>query len=157
VTERDRQLLDYYMKNRVEDQLTFYRTRRQQFERATGQALALSAMLLGFSSAASALAGADNGWTGLWTTLATILPAASTALSAFIGLYAFEQRSKIYGDTIRAVHTASRLTLTSGADSARNDVSIAELVQRVEAAMRQEQAQWGQLTGRFDVVKPRED
>jgi hypothetical protein len=109
VNGRDQELLDFYQRHRIEDQLTFYRSRTELFDRAGGQALAISATLLGFSSAVSALAGVDGGWARWWATLATILPAVSTALAAFTAVYAFEQQSKIYGDAIRAVHAASRV------------------------------------------------
>ena len=93
MNERDHELLAFYQPHRIDDQLTFYRSRRDQFDRATGQALALSATLLGLSSAVSALAGASAGWTALWAALSTILPAVATALSAYTALYAFEQQS----------------------------------------------------------------
>jgi hypothetical protein len=152
--ERNRQLLAFYEKHRISDQLRFYRNRRELFDRATGQALALAATLLGFSSAASALAGADIGWTAVWSALATILPAAASALAGYNAVYAFEQQSKIYADAIRAVHAASRprpdLDAAQGGRSPEE--CVAELVKRVEAAFRQEQAQWGQLTTHIATV-----
>lgn len=148
MSDRSRQLLAFYHRHRIDDQLAFYQRRRELFDQATGQALALSAMLLGFSSAAAALAGTDIGWTALWAALATILPAASSALAAYNALYAFEQQAKIYGDAIRAVHAASRPG--AGPERARGDLdaeaNVAALVTGVEAALRQEHAQWGQLT-----------
>ena len=148
MNERDHQLLAFYQQHRIDDQLTFYRSRRDQFDRATGQALALSATLLGLSSAVSALAGASAGWTALWAALSTILPAVATALSAYTALYAFEQQSKLYGDAIRAVRAATR----PNPDGASATDGVAGLVQRVEAALRQEQAQWGQLTTQIQIA-----
>ena len=43
--------LAFYRKQRITDQLGFYTSRQDQFERATGQALAISATLLGFATA----------------------------------------------------------------------------------------------------------
>jgi hypothetical protein len=105
---RGRELLRFYEQNRIADQLRFYNNRREQFDRATGQGLAISATLLGFSSAAGALAGTALGWHEGWSALAAILPAMATALAAYIALYAFEQQSKIYGDAARAVQAAAR-------------------------------------------------
>jgi hypothetical protein len=48
------------------------------------------------------------GWDETWSALAAILPAISTALAAYVGLYAFEQQSKIYGDAARRVLRARR-------------------------------------------------
>ncbi len=154
MSERNRQLLAFYQEHRIDDQLRFYRGRRELFERATGQALAVSATLLGFSSAASALAGADIGWTALWSALAAILPAAASALAAYNGLYAFERQSKLYGDAVRAVHAASRPRPDADAPHGGRspEENVADLVKRVEAAFRQEQAQWGQLTTQIRTV-----
>ena len=103
MSERNKQLLGYYRKNRIEDQLKFYTDRRDLFDRASGQGLAISAMLLAFASAVSALAGTTVGWTQVWSALSAVLPAISTALAAYLALYAFDQQSKIYGDAMRAV------------------------------------------------------
>jgi hypothetical protein len=86
MNDRGRQLLEFYERHRIDDQLTFYRARRDQFDRATGQVMAVSATLLGFASAVAAIAGADVGWTPLWAALAAILPATSTALTAYTTL-----------------------------------------------------------------------
>jgi hypothetical protein len=146
--------LRFYGQHRINDQLRFYTSRREQFDRATGQALAISAMLLGFASAAGALAGTALGWVKGWSALAAILPAISTALAAYIALYAFEQQSKIYGDAVRAVQAASRPTPDPNASQGGRppEENIAELVKRVEGALRQEQAQWGQLTSQVQIT-----
>ena len=88
---------------RIADQLRIYRQRRALFDRAAGQVMALSAVLLGFATAAAALAGTDVGPTWFWTALGTVLPAAVTAVTAYSKLYAFEQQSKIYEDAAKAV------------------------------------------------------
>jgi hypothetical protein len=153
VSERSRELLRFYRRYRIKDQLSFYTTRRELFERANGQALAVSATLLGFASAASALAGADFGWAAGWSALATILPATSSALTAYSALYAFDQQSKIYGDAVRSVHAASRSPARLGiSEDSPSDENIAELVRRVEGVLQQEQGQWGQLTSQVQLV-----
>jgi hypothetical protein len=153
VSERTTEFLQFYEQHRIRDQLGFYGGRREQFDRATGQALAISAMLLGFAAAAAALAGAAVGGREAWSALAAILPAISTALAAYIALYAFEQQSKIYGDAARAVRAASRPVpdLNVPQDGRSAEENIAELVRRVEGALRQEQAQWGQLTSQIQI------
>jgi hypothetical protein len=153
VSDRADQLVLFYREHRITDQLSFYTGRRNLFDRAAGQAMALSAILLGFTSAAGALAGADGiGPAWLWSVLATVLPAASTAVAAYSSLYAFEQQSKIYADAVRAVHAAVRPV--PDADSSvplAPARQAAETVKRVEAAFRQEQAQWGQLTSQIEI------
>lgn len=153
MSERAGQLLLFYREHRLHDQLDFYTRRRNLFDRAAGQAVALSAILWGFASATSALAGTDVGPTWLWSVLATVLPAMSTALAAYSTLYAFEQQSKIYADAVRAVHAASRPTPDpdAPADGGSPEEKIADMVKRVEAVFRQEQAQWGQLTSQIEI------
>lgn len=143
VHQRNQDLLKFYQKARIEDQLKFYRDRRDLFDRATGQGLAISATLLGFAAAASALAGTTVGWVKVWSALAAILPAVSTALAAYLALYAFEQQSKIYGDARRAVLAASRPL---------PEENVADLVKQVEGALRREQGQWGQLTSQIQIT-----
>jgi hypothetical protein len=155
MSERNQEFLEFYQENRIQDQLKFYRDRRDLFDRATGQGLAISATLLGFAAAVSALAGTTVGWVKVWSALAAILPAMSTALAAYIALYAFEQQSKIYGDARRAVLAASRplpdLTPPQGQGDPTPEENIAEFVKRVEGALRQEQGQWGQLTSQIQI------
>lgn len=154
MSERNRELLRFYGQHRIGDQLGFYASRRDQFDRATGQGLAISATLLGFASAASALAGTALGWAKAWSALAAILPAISTALAAYIALYAFEQQSKIYADAARAVQAASQPMPNPDApqDGRTPEENVAQLVKRVEGALRQEQAQWGQLTSQIQIT-----
>jgi hypothetical protein len=156
MSERSSELRQFYQAQRINDQLGFYTKRKDEFERATGQALAISAMLLGFSSAAGALAGTAVAWAKGWSALAAILPAVATALAAYIALYAFEQQSKIYGDAARAVQAAARnaprpSTSLDENPIEDNEANTAELVRRVEEALRQEQAQWGQLTSQIQI------
>lgn len=158
---RTDQLLGFYREHRINDQLGFYTRRRALYDRAANQALALSAILLGFTTAVAALTGAHIGAAWLWAILATVLPAASTALTSYSSLYAFEQQSKIYGDAARAGRAAARpVADRPGADrpvadphpaSRSAEEDAAELIKRVEAVFRQEQAQWGQLTSQVEI------
>jgi SMODS and SLOG-associating 2TM effector domain 1 len=155
VNQRNQDLLRFYQKSRIEDQLKFYRDRRDLFDRATGQGLAISATLLGFAAAVGALAGTTVGWVKVWSALAAILPALSTALAAYTALYAFEQQSKIYGDARRAVLAASRPVpelSPQDQDGPTPEENVAEFVKRVEGALRQEQGQWGQLTSQIQIT-----
>lgn len=152
MSERNAEFLRFYHQHRVEDQLRFYRSRLDQFDRATGQSLFISAAILGFASGAGALAGTATGWATGWAAVAAILSAVSTALAAYVSLYVFEQQSKIYGDAVRAVRAAARLRLDPGAVPGDQDVS--ELAERVEQALRREQSQWGQLTSQIQLDDP---
>ena len=148
---RTDQLLGFYREHRINDQLGFYTRRRALYDRAANQALALSAILLGFTTAVAALTGAHIGAAWLWAILATVLPAASTALTSYSSLYAFEQQSKIYGDAARAGRAAARPVADPDPASRSAEEDAVELIKRVEAVFRQEQAQWGQLTSQVEI------
>lgn len=152
MSDRADELSSFYREHRIVDQLNFYTHRRTQFDRAAGQAMALSAILLGFATAAGALAGTAVGQTWLWSILATILPAAATSVGAYSILYAFEHQSKLYADAVRAVRAAARPVAHTDPQTRPAAVDPAELVKRVEAALRQEQAQWGQLTSQIQIT-----
>jgi hypothetical protein len=149
VSDRVEELRRFYGEHRIEDQLRFYTDRRSLFDRATDQATALAAVLGGAATVVAVLAGTGTGsW---WTVLATVLPAAVTAVTAYSTLYAFEQQSKIYGDAARAVRAARRHVPAPGAPARSAEQEAAEWVARVEAVFRQEQAQWGQLTSQIET------
>ena len=149
MSDRVEELRRFYGEHRIEDQLRFYTGRRSLFDRAMDQATALAAVLGGAATVVAVLAGTGTGsW---WTVLATVLPAAVTAVTAYSTLYAFEQQSKIYGDAARAVRVARHHVLTPGAPARSAEQETAEWVARVEAVFRQEQAQWGQLTSQIET------
>ena len=133
---RDRadELVLFYREHRIVDQLDFYTRRRTQFDRAAGQAMALSAILLGFATAAGALAGTEVGPVWLWSILATVLPAAATSVG------------------VRAIRAAARSAAPTDLATRPAAEDPAELVKRVEAVLRQEQAQWGQLTSQIQIA-----
>lgn len=151
MSQRTGQLLSFYRECRIDDQVTFYGGRRTLFDRAIDQALSVSAILLGLTAAAAVLAGARVSPVWVWAVLATVLPAASAALTSYGNLYAFEQQSKIYGDAVRAVHAAARPAEADPSEPRSPEEDAAELVKRVEAVFRQEQAQWGQLTSQIEI------
>jgi conflict system pore-forming effector with SLATT domain len=153
MSERNEDFLRFYEEYRIRDQIRFYTQRLDEFDRALGQGLFVSATILGFASGAGALAGTTLGWAKGWAAVAAILSALSTALAGYIALYAFGQQSKIYGDALRAVRFASRPTPDpdlpqSGRTPEQN---IAEMVNQVEQALRREQSQWGQLTSQIQT------
>lgn len=152
MSDRTDELLVFYQENRIVDQLNFYARRRTQFDRAAGQAMALSATLLGFATAAGALAGTDFSPIWFWSILATIFPALATSIGAYSILYAFEYQSKLYADAVRAVRAAARPAGQIDPQARPAAEDAAELVKRVEAALRQEQAQWGQLTSQIQIA-----
>ena len=73
MNDREREFLLFYEKYRIKDQVGYYTTRLDEFDRATGQGLFLSASILGFASGAGALAGTSIGWATGWAAVAAVL------------------------------------------------------------------------------------
>lgn len=155
MSDRTAEVLALYEKHRFEDQLSFYQSRCELFDRATGQAAVVSAVLLGLSAAVSALAGASIGHLQLWTVLAAILPALAAAVASLSVLYAFDQQSKLYADAIRALVAIRREApnLSRIPDDATRAAAVADYIDAVESVFRKEQAQWGQLTSSIQLAE----
>jgi hypothetical protein len=156
VTERDGRFLELYRAHRFEDQRTFYRSRRSEFEAARDEVGWLTSFLMILTGAASALASAPDlgGMRWLWTVLAIAFPAVSTALCAYSSLYAFERQGKIYGDAENALicARADAPDLRPPTDEASFHQALSAHVQQVEQILATEQAQWGQLIGEIKPV-----
>jgi hypothetical protein len=91
--------------------------------------------------------------------LAAILPAASTALTAYIALYDPEKQSSIYRDAGRAVRAAASFAQNpdGSQESHLPEQETTELVKRVESALLQEHSQWGQLTSQVLITDRTKD
>jgi hypothetical protein len=154
VSRREHELLELYGRFRVEDQLGFYRRRRESFDRATDQAVVLSAVLLGLTAAAGALAGSATTHTRVWAALAAIMPILATTLAAYVALYAFQNQSKIYTDAVRALAATERDTpdLSRLPDEPARAAAVRDYIEQTESVFRREQDQWGQLTTSIAVA-----
>jgi hypothetical protein len=145
VSSRADQVLDLYRVARMEDQLGFYDKRRTEFHRAHGELLVVSAVLLGATSTASALAGVEIRGKLVWAIFAAILPALSTAVAAYGALFAFERQAKLYGDAVRNLGLLEEPDLSHAADHGDAGEAVTKYVEQVERVFRDEQSQWGQL------------
>lgn len=144
MSSRADQILELYRVERVQDQLRYYENRRMQFERAHGQLLVASAVLLGATSTVSALAGTEIPGKLGWAALAAILPALATTLVAYGALFAFERHAKLYADAERNLGLLEEPDLSRAADDQAEE-AVTKYVEQVEKIFRDEQAQWGQL------------
>jgi hypothetical protein len=145
VKSRADQILDLYRVARLQDQLRFYEKRRTQFDRAHGQLLVASAVVLGATSTVSALAGTQIKGKLIWAVLAAILPVLATALAGYGALFAFERLAKLYGDAVRNLGLLEEPDLSQAADDRAAHEALAKYVEQVEKVLRDEQSQWGQL------------
>jgi hypothetical protein len=152
VNERAQQFVEVYRQARVEDQLKYYDRSAKKLESAHRQLLLTSAVVFGLSGAFGLIAGLDVPGKLVWAIVATILPALTTALSAFEGLYAFERLAKLYGDAARNLKRVQSPKLADGEDER---AAVARYVADVERIFRNERGQWGQLkVDRPDAARP---
>jgi SMODS and SLOG-associating 2TM effector domain 1 len=144
VSSRADQLLELYRDARVQDQLRYYGSRRTQFDRAHGQLLIASAVLLGATSTVAALSGTEIPGKVGWAALAAIIPAVATMLAAYGALFAFERNAKLYGDAERNLGLLEEPNV-SLPDDDQAEEAVRKYVEQVEKILSDEQAQWGQL------------
>jgi len=153
----DKGFLECYEKHRYKDQLSFYKSRIEEFETARSQAVILTSILIGCAGIASVLAAADVlHLKMLWVILAIIFPALGTAFAAYDRLYAFEQQTKLYKDAKGALQVPQERRLLWGASLSESGyrAAVSDYVQRVETVLRTEQGQWGQLISQVPAADP---
>jgi hypothetical protein len=161
MTPRDEQTLAVYLKFRHDDQRNFYDRTSTEFEAAHEQGVDLAAWLMAASALVGlAAAAADRPeQRALLAVLGTALPAMSSALAAYVGLYAFDQQVKLYRDAavalLRARADAPDLRANLTEPEYRRASSM--YINRVEGVLRREQAQWGQLISELQVADPGPD
>lgn len=152
MTDRDAQFLALYQACRCADQQAFYQRRLQEFDRAQAQVIYVTGSLLGLSTVVAVLASANfGGQRTLWGVLAVAIPALSTALAAYQGLYAFDRHVKLYRDASAALIMAT----ADAPDASSADAgAIQTYVGQVESILRKEQGQWGQLAREIKLIEP---
>jgi hypothetical protein len=147
IDERQRQFLALYGRWRADDQLRWYTARLDEFTRARAQAITLTGILLILTTMSSALAAADAaGQRTLWAVLATLFPALSTALGAYVALHGYHRVAKLYDDAVGSLRglQVDQPFAAPGSEPPEQE-SIGEYVSSVEGILRREQGQWGQL------------
>jgi hypothetical protein len=141
VSSRQEQFLGVYRIVRVENQREYYERAAANAEAAHRQLLLITAIVFGVSGAVAVLAGLDIPGRRAWAVLAAILPALTTALSAYNGLYSFERVRKLFRDAAR------NLRRTQPPRAAESDAqeAVCRYVANVEQILASERGQWGQL------------
>ncbi len=147
MSERSRQALTLYRAARVDDQLDYYGRTSAEYDRAGAQSVALAAVLLSLTT----LAGLEISGKMGWAIAAAVIPAVSTALAAYDLVFGFERVSKLYADAIRSLHRIEEPDLAGIDDEAAAAEQVASYAGAVEAVLRKEQAQWGQLTAEIEI------
>ena len=146
----EQQFLRLYQKSRCDDQRDYYRARHTEYGSAFSQAGVISSVLLmvtaviGFFQSSGHLSDGAKQWMAFF---AVAIPAISTALSSYCGLYMFERLTGLYDDAARALDKARRSSPLAlpHLPPAELPNALLTYVEQVEGVLRAEQAQWGQL------------
>jgi hypothetical protein len=141
MSARQEQFLEVYRLARVEDQRGYHEHAAAKAEAAHRQLLLITAMVFGVSAAVAILAGLDISGKLVWAVLAAVLPATTTVLSAYNGLYAFERVTKLSRDAARNLRRVQPPQIAH----ADPQTSVSNYVADVERILEKERGQWGQL------------
>jgi hypothetical protein len=141
MSSRQEQFLEVYRLARVEDQRGYYERTAATAEAAHRQLLLITAIVFGVSGAVAVLSGLDISGKLVWAVLAALLPALTTVLSAYNGLYAFERVNKLSRD---AAHNLRRVQ-PPRIDEADPQAAVSRYVAEIERILENERGQWGQL------------
>ena len=142
MNDRAQQFVEVYRQARLEDQRTYYERTASRFQAAQRQLLLTSAIVFGISGTVGLIAGLDVPGKLAWAILAAILPAVTTVLSAYEGLYAFERVAKLNRDAARNLR---RIEIPSLSGDIDERTVIAQYVADVERIFTNERGQWGRL------------
>jgi SMODS and SLOG-associating 2TM effector domain 1 len=150
VTTREQQFVEVYRTARVEDQRRYYERAASGFEAAHRQLLLGSAVLFGISGTVAILSGLEIPGKLVWATLAAVLPAITTAIAAYEGLFAFQRVAKVFRDAARNVR---RIQPPAVEDTAAAQAALEAYVAEVEQVFERERGQWGQLGAEPDAQR----
>jgi hypothetical protein len=157
MAEMYNQFLQIYLKYRYQNQRSWYESREKEYRAANEQVITWKAILIGLTTLVSTLAATRVfGLQNIWSILAVLLPALSTALAAYDGLYAFSRHAKLYHDAALQLQRARGKApdIQSGITSDEFSRQVAQFVEESENILRLEQGQWGQLVSQIEPVEP---
>jgi hypothetical protein len=147
MSEREKHVWDFYQRYRFNDQLKFYKDRKEEFEKAQTQATNIHSGLMALASIVSVVGTSelfkDSTFSTLCAVLAVAFPVLATAFTTYANLYAFERIAKLYGDAADGLQYVD-INFAPGTSL------HATLDGRVEAIFTAEQKQWGQLVSEIE-------
>jgi hypothetical protein len=141
MTARAAQFRDLYIKLRIEEQLRWYQSRRDEYNKASRQAIVVRTVLLALAALAGLAAplATTTGRAALGVA-AALLAALAAAVTAFEALIGFTQVGKLYDDAASSLEAAEDDWNELGPDD-----DLAAALGTVEQVFRTENGQWGQL------------
>lgn len=138
---RQEQFLEVYRVARVDDQRCYHERAAARAAAAHQQILLVTAIVSGVTGAVALLAGLDISGKLVWAVLAAVLPATTTVLFAYNGLYAFERVAKLSRDAGRNLRRVQPPRL----GPADPQAAVSGYVGDIERILEKERGQWGQL------------
>lgn len=153
MSTREEQFLELYRQARVDNQLGYYERTAKRFEVAHHQLLLFSAVVFGLAGAVALIAGLDVTGKAVWAVAAAVLPAVTTVIAAYEGLFAFERTAKLYRDAARSLRHVHPPTLAGAPDAD----AVAAYVAAVEGILERERGQWGQLASETAATHTADD
>lgn len=141
MSSRQEEFLEVYRLARVEDQRGYHERAAARAEQAHRQLLLITAIVFGVSGAVAVLAGLEISGKLIWAVLAAVLPATTTVLPDYNGLYGFERVTKLSRDAGRNLRRVQPPQIAQ-ADA---QAAVSGYVMDVERILEKERGQWGQL------------
>lgn len=158
--DRDREFLEYYERQRVEDQLEYYRRKSEWHGSRDDILIAATGILMFVASGSAALVAFGGGNLGpplIWTAIAAVAPALSAAIAATRALNEHQRNHERYENThldleyLRAYRAPS-----SSASPDDYRAALVEYVTEVENLLSQENRQWVQMMEAIQQAQPPE-
>ncbi len=154
MASREREFLDFYERERVEDQIRYYHGTAAKLGRRDDRLILLTGLLMFAASASAALVASGVGGIAL-KAVAALVPAISAALAATRSLYELERNRARYEDAYKDLEYLRAYKAPSSALSAEEyDTALADYVQEVEAVLSQEQRQWVETMEQARLAEP---
>lgn len=141
MSARAREFHEMYATLLISNQLSYYRNRASEYQKAHGEAVIVRNLLLLGAATAGAIGQFSNGTPRAAVAIvAAAFAALAGAVTAYEALIGFPQLGKLYSDAARNLEEAAIdwQVADSGTD-------LSAEVERVEAIFRSEVGQWGQL------------
>ena len=156
--DRDKEFLDFYEQQRVEDQLDYYRRQSSWHGRRDDLLIVVTGILMFVASACAALVGfggEEVGSVWVWTLVAAFAPVFSVAVAATCALYEHERNHQRFENTYLDLEylRAYRAPSSSAAPEEYHG-ALTEYVTEVEGLLSREHRQWVQMTEAAEQAEP---
>ena len=158
MSDRQRQFLDFYNSQRVDDQIGYYKKAARRHSEADQRLIILTAVLMFVAAACSAAVGFGGDGlplADLWKVLAAVVPGASAAVAATRALYEHDRTRARYESTRRdLVRLSASLAPASTLAESEYVDALSGYVDAVEELLTREHRQWVEAMKAVQVAQP---